>query len=210
MDKLNKFKDLDSLWLHRFSGDNLKLPWDLYYIQEWKRISKKQLHILISKECIRFNNIAVHKNLPEDFIIYHIGCFKKFYSLPNLFRRQRINLDTLEKILKVYPKDKNQIINSLFYYPENPNADINVIDKYIEHVSLSCMAYKKEYEPVVDKYFDLIYEKLGDSLIYCGSFSENFLMKHLTSFSIDDIISYQVTISDEFRQRLLLLKELEK
>ena len=185
----------DKFLMHRFSGENLKLSWDEYYLRYYKNMDDSTRQSLITSEKVYLERIVPLPECDYDFIKSHKSLL--FWKV-----------EALIQVLKCYPFKNNELIEFLgdskdyvgipfvWMLSYNESIDIElVMDKYPYTFYIDAMMQNKNFtEDIILKYWDFVFLKDTDyicrKLLSSYPFSLKFLKDHLTKFEISDSIEY--------------------
>lgn len=206
---------LHDLTYHRFSGDNLKLSWDEYYVKYWKELDRDTTKDILGT--FKVDIFHILSNYTE---------FKYDLELAYKHTKELSSTRVLMEFMKQYPFNDTELINLLdlpqdcrYYHGLNENENIN-LDLFLTRFQISIhqhslMRNPKLTEDLILRHWDTIMKGEFTERLYLTSynFSLEFLREHLTKFTLSDTIECickNNTVSEEVTQFFKIVEELER
>lgn len=206
---------LKDLTYHRFSGDNLKLSWDSYYVKYWRELDDEVIKDILGTFKVDIYNIL--SNYDE---------FKYDLELAYKHTKELSSTRILASFMKQYPFTDSQMINLLdlppdcrYYFGLNENEHINLslfLDRFSSSIhQYSLLTNPSLTEELLLKYWDIIIKGEHTERLYLSTynFSLKFLREHLTKFTSSDkieCICRNSNVSKEVTDFFNIVQELEK
>lgn len=206
---------LEDLTYHRFSGDNLKLSWDAYYVKYWKELDKE-----VTKEILGTFKVDIYN------ILSNYDEFKYDLDLVYQHTKELSSTRVLASFMKQYPFNDCQLTKLIdlpsecrYYFGLNENVHID-LDLFLTMYPFAVHQYSLVNNPnlteeLILKHWNTIMKGEYTELMYLSTynFSLEFLKQHLTKFTASDKIEYickNYNVSEEVTTFFNVVRELEK